>query len=106
RNDISPFVGGGIGLHYTSGAEGDLPTAPALNAQAGVMLFRTYDVNVMLRGQYQVIFNSEVDHGPAIDVGVSFRDRDKGRGAKDDGIGFWGYAGLGLLFLLIVGAAN
>lgn len=107
RNDISPFIGGGVGLHYTSGP-GEIPTAPALNAQGGLMLFRTYDVNVMLRGQYQVIFNEHIDHGPAIDVGVSFRSKDKsgGGGSSGDGIGFWGYTGLGLLFLMIVGAAN
>lgn len=112
RNDISPFVGGGLGLHYVKSDEGisgdgeKRNSGPAVNVQGGLMLFRTYDVNVMLRGQYQVVFNSDVDHGPAIDVGVSFRDRDKGKGSKDDGMGVWGYVGLGVLFLLIVGAAN
>lgn len=113
RQDISPFIGGGLGLHYVKadeGIDGDdnkRNSGPALNVQGGLMLFRTYDVNVMIRGQYQVIFNSDIDHGPAIDVGVSLRDKDKrGGGSKDDGIGFWGYAGIGLLFLLIVGAAN
>jgi hypothetical protein len=112
RTDVSPFVGGGVGLHYVSGGgrfdEEERKSGPALNGQAGLMLFRTYDVNVMLRGQYQVIFNTDMDHGVAVDVGVSFRDKEKSGGGakKDEGIGFWGYAGMGLLFLMIVGAAN
>jgi hypothetical protein len=113
RGDYTPFLGGGIGLHYVgddkNGDENKRNSGPALNAQGGMMLFRTYDVNVMLRGQYQVIFNSDLDHGPAIDVGVSFRNKDKspgGGGSSSGGLGMWGYAGLGLLFLMIVGAAN
>jgi hypothetical protein len=117
RGDVSPFVGGGVGLHYVAGGgmldEEERKSGPALNGQAGVMLFRTYDVNVMLRGQYQVIFNSDIDHGPAFDVGVSFRSKDKKTGndavprsSDDDGMGIWGYTGLGALFLFIVGSAN
>ncbi len=111
RGDVSPFVGGGLGLHYVKSDEGPGTPAnkrnsgPALNAQGGLMLFRTYDVNVMLRGQYQVVFNSDVDHGPAFDVGVSLRPKE-GRGAakQDDGLGFWGYAGITLLTLMVIGA--
>ncbi len=111
RSDFTPFVGGGLGLHYVRGDEGidgddnKRNSGPAVNVQGGMMLFRTYDVNVMLRGQYQVIFNSDIDHGPAIDVGVSFRDRDKGnKGARNnDGLGFWGYTGITLATLMVIG---
>ncbi len=110
RSDFTPFIGGGLGLHYVRGdvgVEGDenkRNSGPALNVQGGMMLFRTYDVNVMLRGQYQVIFNSDVDHGPALDVGVSFRDRDKGKASKgNDGLGFWGYTGITLATLMVIG---
>lgn len=110
RSDFTPFVGGGLGLHYVRGDEGvdgddnKRNSGPAVNVQGGMMLFRTYDVNVMLRGQYQVIFNTDVDHGPAIDVGVSFRDRDKGKGARNnDGLGFWGYTGITLATLMVIG---
>ncbi len=111
RGDVSPFVGGGLGLHYVKSDEGAGTRAnrrnsgPALNAQGGLMLFRTYDVNVMLRGQYQVVFNSDIDHGPAIDVGVSFRPREKAQ-SKEDGMGFWGYAGITLLTLMLLGAIS
>lgn len=110
RSDFTPFIGGGLGLHYVrgdAGIEGDenkRNSGPAVNVQGGMMLFRTYDVNVMLRGQYQVIFNSDIDHGPAIDVGVSFRDRDKSKGSRrDDGLGFWGYTGITLATLMVIG---
>src|SRR5690606_14900118 len=110
RSDFTPFVGGGLGLHYVRGDEGiegdqnKRNSGPAVNVQGGMMLFRTYDVNVMLRGQYQGIFNSDVDHGPAIDVGVSFRDRDKSKGSKsNDGLGFWGYTGITLATLMLIG---
>lgn len=111
RGDMSPFVGGGLGLHYVKSDEGPgVPSdkrnsGPALNAQGGLMLFRTYDVNVMLRGQYQVVFNTDIDHGPAIDVGVSFRPREKPQ-AKEERLGFWGYAGITLLALMLIGAAS
>ena len=88
RGDFTPFVGGGLGLHYVqgdeesgTGSENKRNSGPALNAQAGMLMFRTYDVNVMLRGEYQVIFNDDVDHGVAVDVGVTFGDK----GAKSGG---------------------
>jgi len=112
RGDITPFIGGGVGLHYVKGdANNDLAeggkrnSGPALNAQAGLMLFRTYDVNVMLRTQYQVIFNSDVDQGIAADVGVTFGNRggrSQGGSSSADGFGTWDYIGAGALGLLIL----
>lgn len=114
RGDFSPFVGGGLGLHYVHGDDYDNESmdprnrnsGPALNAQAGMMLFRTYDVNVMLRGQYQVIFNTDVDQGIAADVGVSFGNRDGGKHATGsssaDGFGAWDYIGAGALLIFVI----
>ncbi len=108
RTDYSPFLGGGIGLHYVidpSTVNTDKRNSgPALNVQGGMMLFRTYDVHVMLRGQYQVVFNSDVDHGFAADVGVTFRRHPEEQ--KGSGWGtFWKYYLIGALVLSIVGAA-
>jgi hypothetical protein len=116
RGDYTPFVGGGVGLHYVHSDHYDDPadapakdkrnSGPALNAQGGVMLFRTYDVNVMLRGQYQVIFNSDIDQGIAADVGVSFGSKGGGRhatGSSDsDGFGVWEAIGAGALLLFVI----
>ncbi|MCD6024927.1 MAG: hypothetical protein K0Q91_1843 [Fibrobacteria bacterium] len=122
RGDYTPFVGGGLGLHYVRGdANNDIAeggkrnSGPTLNAQGGMFLFRTYDVNVMLRGQYQVILNSDVDHGVAVDVGVSFGDKEGGKASSGssgsgDGWSALEYVGAGVLTLialsLITAAAN
>jgi hypothetical protein len=121
RGDYTPFVGGGLGLHYVRGdANNDIAeggkrnSGPTLNAQGGMFLFRTYDVNVMLRGQYQVILNSDVDHGVAVDVGVNFGNKEGGKASASSGSGDgWSaleYVGAGVLTLialsLISAAAN
>ena len=75
RSDYSPFAGGGLGLHYVNSADlGDNKrhSGPALNVQGGMLLFRTYDVHVMLRGQYQVIFNDDMAQGFSINAGFTF----------------------------------
>jgi hypothetical protein len=113
RGDFTPFVGGGLGLHYVKGdAHNDLAeggkrnSGPTLNAQGGMLMFRTYDVNVMLRGQYQVILNSDVDHGVAMDVGVSFGNKDGGKASGGSGSGDgWStleYVGAGFLTLIVL----
>jgi len=40
--------------------------------QGGLFLFRTYDVHVLLRAQYQVTFNSNMDQGFIVDAGFTF----------------------------------
>ncbi len=73
RTDISPFVGGGVGLHfYGYDNAADRRSGPTLNMQGGMFLFRTYDVHVRLRGQYQVTFNSDMDQGFILDAGFTF----------------------------------
>ena len=79
KSDFSPFIGGGIGLHwvsYCTGCDSDVRpqdhrrSGPTLNLQAGYVLFRTYNVNVMLRGRYHMILNTDLDQGFTIDVGL------------------------------------
>ncbi len=76
RSDYSPFLGGGVGLHAVQALVSDpnrRSSGPALNFQGGMLLFRTYDVHVMLRGQYQIIFNDDVAQGFGISAGFTFR---------------------------------
>ena len=76
RSDYSPFLGGGVGLHFVNSAsltDNQRHSGPALNVQGGLLLFRTYDVHVMLRGQYQVIFNDDVAQSFGINAGFTFR---------------------------------
>jgi hypothetical protein len=75
--DFAFFFGGGAGLHYVRGDadpnfSGRVNSGPALNGQAGVVLFRTYGLNVKLRGQYLAVFNADRDQGVVIDVAVMF----------------------------------
>ena len=76
RSDYSPFAGGGVGLHWVDREDGNSNThysGPALNVQGGLLLFRTYDVHVIIRGQYQVVFNSKIDQGVSLNAGFTFR---------------------------------
>jgi hypothetical protein len=75
RSNFSPFLGGGFGLFYgpvDDASGGKRNTGPSVNVQGGLLLFRTYDVNFMLRGKYLAIFNSDRDHGIIIDGGVTY----------------------------------
>jgi hypothetical protein len=76
--DFAPFFGGGIGLHYVRGDddpvyENKRTIGPAANAHAGLFLFRTYGMNVKVRGQYLAVFNEDRDQGFAVDVAVVFQ---------------------------------
>ena len=66
RNDFTPFFGGGLGIHTISWSDSTLfnnnennfnQDGLTLNLQAGIILFRTYDVNLLIRCQYHHIFN-------------------------------------------------
>ncbi len=66
RNDFTPFFGGGLGIHTISWSDSTIfngnennfnQDGLTLNLQAGVILFRTYDVNLLIRCQYHYIFN-------------------------------------------------
>ena len=49
----------------------------SLNAQAGYMMFRTYDINVMTRLQYHIVFNTDLDQGLVLDVALLKKPRPK-----------------------------
>jgi hypothetical protein len=75
--DFAFFFGGGGGLHYVTADEDPVSAerrnfGPAVNGQAGVILFRTYGLNVKLRGQYLAVFNDDRDQGVVVDVAVMF----------------------------------
>ncbi|HEX2612297.1 MAG TPA: hypothetical protein VHO02_01735 [Fibrobacteria bacterium] len=77
RGDFSTFVGGGTGFHALRGDDGSGSSdkrnaGPALNAQAGVLLFRTYRVNVLARAEYLEVFTTDRERGLAVDVGLVF----------------------------------
>jgi hypothetical protein len=76
KGDISPFVGGGMGMEYVFPDDPDpdnkMNVGPQLNAQAGIMLFRTYNVRAMFRGGYQYTFNSDGDQAVYFELGVLF----------------------------------
>ena len=40
----------------------------SFSIQGGVMLFRTYDINVLARARYLHIFNSYSDNGLVVDI--------------------------------------
>lgn len=109
RTDFAPFVGGGVGLHAVFPDDGGSTTkrnsGPALNMQGGMILFRTYDIHVIARAQYHMVFNSDLDNGPGFDVGVVYQRREKEHQSSGWG-SFWKYYLLGGLFLTIVGAAS
>lgn len=76
--DFAPFLGGGLGLHYVRGDDDPATSdrrafGPAVNGHAGLFLFRTYGMNVKVRGQYLTVFNADRDQGFAVDVAVVFQ---------------------------------
>jgi hypothetical protein len=88
KSDISPFVGGGMGMEYVFPDEPDpdnkMNLGPQLNVQGGVMLFRTYNVRAMFRGGYQYNFNSDRDQAVFFELGVLFAPPPPRRG--NDGV--------------------
>ena len=82
--DTSPFYGGGVGFYsvrenddYSSdSSDGGM----CLNLQAGLVLYRTYDLNVLLRTKFIQILNEDLDRGIVFDVGVQWKMRAPNRG--------------------------
>ena len=80
KDDFSPFIGGGVGIHWVSYCSGycNVDIRPddhrrsglALNAQGGYVLFRTYNINEIARAKYHLILNTDLDQGFTIDVGL------------------------------------
>ena len=77
NKNSSKFVGGSIGVQwvpYCTSCD-NIPethrrSGISVSAQAGYMLFRTYDINVLARLQYHVVLNSDLDQGIVIDLGI------------------------------------
>ena len=78
--DTSPFYGLGIGLYdsydpktntynngYTTQTQ-ESSSGIGLNLQGGVMLYRTYNINVIARAKYLVVTNSDIDNGLILDI--------------------------------------
>ena len=84
---IIHVAGGGLGIKAVSyctgyGCEDERPddhkrSGISFQAQAGYMLFRTYDINVMARLQYHIVFNTDLDQGIVLDVGILRKPRPK-----------------------------
>lgn len=93
KSDISPFVGGGMGMEYVFPDDPDpdskMNLGPQLNGQAGIMLFRTYNVRAMFRGGYQYTFNSDRDQAVFFELGILFAPpppRRASRGVSNPGL--------------------
>ena len=93
KSDISPFVGGGMGMEWVFPDDPDPDSkrnlGPQLNAQAGIMLFRTYNVRAMFRGGYQYTFNSDLDQAVFFELGILFAPpppRRASRGVSNPGL--------------------
>jgi hypothetical protein len=74
---VSPFLGAGAGIYHgpvDDDSRGDMMRniSPALNLQGGLLFFRGYDVNLVLRGKYLTVFNSDGDHGFVVDAGFTY----------------------------------
>lgn len=107
RTDFSPFLGGGLGLQYVIPLDDTVyaykeNAGPALNIQGGMLFFRTYDIHLMARAQYQWIFNDDGDRGMVYDVGVVYRPDRRGSGWGT----FWKFYLVGALILATVGSVG
>jgi hypothetical protein len=75
--NYSPFLGGGLGLHYvyigSNYSSSKRYSGPSLDGQGGLLMFQNYNVHVMLRGEYQAIFNSDIESAFIVDVGITFQ---------------------------------
>ncbi|QQS06697.1 MAG: hypothetical protein IPK50_07290 [Fibrobacterota bacterium] len=107
RSDISPFVGGGLGMEYVFPDKPDpddkINVGPQLNLQGGLMLFRTYDVRALVRGGYQITANSDHDQGAYAEVGLLYAPSTKKSGNQEAGV--WRWILGGLVGLVVIGLA-
>lgn len=107
RTDISPFVGGGLGMEYVFPDKPDpddkINVGPQLNVQGGLMLFRTYDVRALVRGGYQITANSDHDQGVYAEVGLLYAPSTKKSGNQEAGV--WRWILGGLVGLVVIGLA-
>jgi len=115
NSDITPFAGGGLGFQYVFPDQGSKQDdnkqnlGPAANVQAGLIMFRTYNINLILRSSYHVVMNDDLDNGPTFELAV----RTKMGGTASDkyhhtsGTTYLGMAiGAAYLIAIIIGAAK
>ena len=96
--DTSPFYGFGLGLHTVSSGEQDNyyhdtnhnghydanddtidEFGTSLSILGGVMLYRTYDVNVIARAKYLHVFNTNSDNAFMIDIVFQMKRKERSR---------------------------
>lgn len=93
KSDFSPFAGGGVGAHFFPDKysqleleeEGKRLWGPALNIQGGLMLFRTYNINLITRAQYHVVFTDDIDNGISCDLIFLLKSSKKDRTENKNG---------------------
>lgn len=72
--DMCPFVGGAAGFHWSRHKDAigqtDLDDGFHTAAQAGVILFRTYDFQMVLQGEYAVTWNDVQDRAWFFSLGI------------------------------------
>jgi hypothetical protein len=115
NSDFTPFAGGGLGFQYVFPDEGihaddtKQNLGPAANVQAGLIMFRTYNINLILRSSYHVVMNDNLDNGPTFEIAV----RTKMGGTASDkyhhtsSTTYLGMAiGAAYLIAIIIGAAK
>ncbi len=72
--DYSPFFGGGLGIFGVGGGDSYADKRNSgfgLNLQAGYVLLRTYNINLIIRGSFYQIFNSDMDNGLGLEIGTA-----------------------------------
>jgi hypothetical protein len=72
--DICPFVGGAAGFHWVRNKDDrgqtSLDDGFHTAAQAGLILFRTYDFQMVLQGEYAVTWNDTQDRAWFFSLGI------------------------------------
>ena len=72
--DTNPFLGGGLGIFGVGGGDSYADKRNSgfgLNLQAGYVLLRTYNINLIIRGSFYQIFNSDMDNGLGLEIGTA-----------------------------------
>ena len=115
NSDFSPFAGGGLGVQYVFPDQGDKRDknkqnfGPVANIQGGIIMFRTYNINLVLRGSYHVVANDDMDNGATVDLAVRTKVGGSG-GDKYHHTSATTYLGMAIgvayLLAIIMGAAN
>jgi len=78
RSDFAPFLGGGVGIDYVfadryTDDTDNRNSGIALNARAGLLAFRTYDIRMLLSTHYKLVFDTDFDQSINVDMGVLFK---------------------------------